>query len=199
MTRITRMTRTTRILLYILFLLPAGTASLFAQATDTIRYVKTTGTYTNNGRSWANAKSDLQGAINDLYEYLQENNLSSGSIYVAAGTYTPTETTEAEGGGLQFTAFKIYPGIHLYGGFAADESRDDAKPYKADGSVDETYRPLDHSLLSLESGQEAKSQPWNFQHQTILSGTHYTEPTFTFDYERGTFTTLFPGNSYHVV
>ena len=194
-----RINRLFRITLYTLFLLSAGTVSLFAQATDTIRYVKMSGTYTNNGRSWANAKSDLQGAINDLYEYLQENHLSSGSIYVAAGTYKPTETTEAEGGGLQFTAFKIYPGIHLYGGFAADESRDDAKPYNADGSVDETYRPLNHSLPSLESGQEAKPQPWNFQHQTILSGTHYTEPTFTFDKERGTFTTLFPGNSYHVV
>ena len=198
-TRKTRMTRITRTIIYICFLLLAGTTSLFAQATDTIRYVKTTGTYTNNGRSWANAKSDLQGAINDLYEYLQENHLTSGSIYVAEGIYTPTETTEAEGGGLQFTAFKIYPGIHLYGGFKADETDDNAQPYNADGSVNETYRPLIHTMESLESGQEAKAQPWNFERQTILSGTHLTEPTFTFDHERGTFTTLFPGNSYHVV
>ncbi len=195
----TRMARMTKTLLYTLFLLLAGTASLFAQATDTIRYVKESGTYTNNGRSWANAKSDLQGAINDLYEYLQENHLTSGSIYVAAGTYKPTETTEAEGGGLQFTAFKIYPGIHVYGGFAANETDDNARPYNADGSVNETYRPLDHSLPSLEGIQEAKTQPWNFLNQTILSGTHLTDPTFTFDRERGTFSTLFTGNSYHVV
>lgn len=194
-----RINRLFRITLYTLFLLSAGTVSLFAQATDTIRYVKMSGTYTNNGRSWANAKSDLQGAINDLYEYLQENHLSSGSIYVAAGTYKPTETTEAEGGGLQFTAFKIYPGIHLYGGFAADESDDNSRPYNADGSVNETYRPLIHTMESLESGQEAKAQPWNFQYQTVLSGTHYTEPTFTYDQKRGTFSTLFTGNSYHVV
>lgn len=188
----------TRTIFYICFLLLAGTTSLFAQS-DTIRYVKTTGSYTNNGRSWAAAKSDLQGAINDLKEYLDEYGLTSGSIYVAAGTYTPTETTEPEGGGLQYTAFKIYPGIHLYGGFAADESRDDASPYNPDGSVDETYRPLDHSLSSLESGQEAKPQPWNFLHKTVLSGTHYTVPTFTYDQEHGTFSTIFPGNSYHVV
>ena len=89
-----RINRLFRITLYTLFLLSAGTVSLFAQATDTIRYVKTTGTYTNNGRSWANAKSDLQGAINDLYEYLQENHHSSGSIYVAAGTYMVNVTTD---------------------------------------------------------------------------------------------------------
>ena len=189
----------TRNILYILFLLLAGTTSLFAQTPDTIRYVKASGTYTNNGRSWANAKSDLQGAINDLYEYLQENHLTSGSIYVAAGTYKPTETTEAEGGGLQFTAFKIYPGIHVYGGFRADETDDNARPYNADGSVNVTYRPLVDTLASLESGQEAKLQPWNFKHQTVLSGTHLTEPTFTYDQERGTFSTLFTGNSYHVV
>lgn len=198
-TRITRTTRMTRNILYILFLLLAGTTSLFAQTPDTIRYVKESGTYTNNGRSWANAKSDLQGAINDLYEYLQENNLTSGSIYVAAGTYKPTETTEAEGGGLQFTAFKIYPGIHVYGGFKANETDDNARPYNADGSVNVTYRPLVDTLASLESGQEAKLQPWYFKHQTVLSGTHLTEPTFTYDQERGTFSTLFTGNSYHVV
>ena len=189
----------TRNILYILFLLLAGTTSLFAQTPDTIRYVKESGTYTNNGRSWANAKSDLQGAINDLYEYLQENNLTSGSIYVAAGTYKPTETTEAEGGGLQFTAFKIYPGIHVYGGFKANETDDNARPYNPDGSVNVTYRPLVDTLASLESGQEAKLQPWYFKHQTVLSGTHLTEPTFTYDQERGTFSTLFTGNSYHVV
>lgn len=218
------MTRMTRNILYILFLLLAGTTSLFAQTPDTIRYVKESGTYTNNGRSWANAKSDLQGAINDLYEYLQENNLTSGSIYVAAGTYKPTETTEAEGGGLQFTAFKIYPGIHLYGGFPAEITDSDIDPADLadprgipfvttprnvtlnEGEPNEEtvtftdykYRPY-NTYHSLEEGQPAKLQPWNFKYQTILSGTHLTEPTFTYDQERGTFTTLFPGNSYHVV
>ena len=99
------MTRMTRNILYILFLLLAGTTSLFAQTPDTIRYVKESGTYTNNGRSWANAKSDLQGAINDLYEYLQENNLTSGSIYVAAGTgngYRRGNSGKDDENGLQF-------------------------------------------------------------------------------------------------
>ena len=174
--------------------------SMTVQAqSDTIRYVKTTGSYTNNGRSWSNAKSDLQSAINDLKEYLDEYGLTSGSIYVAAGIYKPTETTEAEGGGLQYTAFKIYPGIHIYGGFRADESDMDAKPYNADGTPDETYRPIDHTLTSLESGQAAKPQPWNFVNKTVLSGSHYSEPTFTYEQDHGTFSTVFPGNSYHVV
>ena len=50
-------------------LLLLGVASAAAQ-TDTIRYVKVTGQYTNNGRSWANAKNDVQDAINDLNSVL---------------------------------------------------------------------------------------------------------------------------------
>ena len=169
---------------------------------DTIRYVKTAengGAYTNNGRSWSTAKSDLQDAINDLHEYLKENNLTSGSIYVAAGTYKPSESTESNGGGLQFTSFKIYPGIHVYGGFAANESDDASNPFELnDEGTDYKYRP--HNILpALASGLEGKMQPWNFTHKTILSGSHNVEPTFSFDETKGIYNTLFPGNSYHVV
>lgn len=186
---------------HIRLLLVALVLPLAAQAqTDTIRYVKTTGSFTNNGRSWANAKNDIQDAINDLYEYLKESGLSSGSVYVGAGTYKPTESSEIEGGGLQYTAFKIYPGIHVYGGFAADETDPDANPYEMNAEgTDYKYRPHDNSLPSLESGQSAKLQPWNFEHKTILSGSHNSEPVFTFDEERGMYNTVFSGNSYHVV
>ena len=90
-------------------------ATAMAQ-TDTIRYVKTTGSYTADGRSWANAKSNLQDAINDLYDYLQRNNLKSGRVLVAEGTYTPTETTASDADGVLNTSFKIYEGITVYGG-----------------------------------------------------------------------------------
>ena len=49
--------------------------------TDTIRYVKTTangGKYANDGKSWDKAKDNVQDAINDLYDYMQRNNLHSG-------------------------------------------------------------------------------------------------------------------------
>lgn len=170
--------------------------------TDTIRYVKTDGEYTHNGRSWATAKNNLQDAINDLRQYLNDYNLKSGSIYVAAGEYKPSESTESDGGGLQYTAFKIYPGIHVYGGFPADITTDNCDPFETEQTahgINYKYRPLVDNLVSLESGQEAKKQPWNFINKTILSGSHNTEPTFEYDDTRGTYNITFPGNSYHVV
>ena len=62
--------------------------------TDTIRYVNIkTGKYANDGKTWTTAKDNVQDAINDLYNYMQLNNVHSGSVYVAAGTYTPSEST----------------------------------------------------------------------------------------------------------
>lgn len=88
--------------------------------TDTIRYVNIkTGKYANDGRTWATAKDNVQDAINDLYDYMQRNNVHSGSVYVAAGTYTPSEST-GDGSSVLSTSFKIYDGIHVYGGFNAD-------------------------------------------------------------------------------
>ena len=177
--------------------------SVIASAqTDTIRYVKTDGEYTHNGRSWATAKNNLQDAINDLRQYLNDYNLKSGSIYVAAGEYKPSESLESNGGGLQYTAFKIYPGIHVYGGFPADITTDNCDPFETEQTahgINYKYRPLVDNLVSLESGQEAKKQPWNFVNKTILSGSHNTEPTFEYDDTRGTYNITFPGNSYHVV
>ena len=94
--------------------------------TDTIRYVHPNGAYNKDGKSWANAKDRLQDAINDLYDYLVANDLTSGSVYVAAGTYVPTESTEAVGGSMLNTSFKIYAGIHVYGGF--DPVNPESKP-----------------------------------------------------------------------
>ena len=96
-----------------------GCARAWGQ-TDTIRYVHPDGKYNNDGRSWATATNRLQDAINDLRDYLAQNHLTSGSVYVAAGTYVPTESTESSGGSILNTSFKIYSGIHVYGGFNPD-------------------------------------------------------------------------------
>ena len=174
-----------------------------AQTADTIRYVKTTengGSYQGSGLSWDEAKNNLQAAINDLYQYLRSNeNYSSGSIYVGAGTYRPSESTESSGSDLQYTSFKVYPGIHIYGGFKANESDMNARPYDENGNIDTHYRPLVSNMASLESGEPAKLQPWNFENKTILSGSQNADPSFTYDDIHGTYTTIFPGNSYHVV
>ena len=53
------------------------------------------GKYANDGLSWDKAKDNVQDAINDLYDYMQRNNLHSGSVYVAGGKYEPSESTGA--------------------------------------------------------------------------------------------------------
>ena len=104
----------------------AGVSERAYAQTDTIRYVRTTGAYNNDGKSWANAKNSVQDAINDLRDYLAANNLTSGSVYIASGTYVPTESTEDIGGSMLNTSFKIYAGIHVYGGF--NEANPESRP-----------------------------------------------------------------------
>ena len=172
-------------------------SSLSAQ-TDTIRYVRTTGRYNNDGHSWQNAKDNVQEAINDLRDYLNQHNLTSGSVYVAAGTYVPTESTESSGGSMLSTSFKIYAGIHVYGGFNPDEP--EASP--ADRIMVNGKRCADnwsHSSIGTTSAEDVASQ-WDLRYKTILSGNHSTaEVVFTYDSIRGRFNTTFPANSYHVV
>ena len=159
---------------------------------DTIRYVHPNGAYENNGRSWANAKNKVQDAINDLKDYLKTHNLTSGSVYIAAGTYVPTESTESAGGSMLNTSFKIYSGIHVYGGFNPDAP----EPKPEDRIMGNGKRQGDNwsnpSGIGTVSGTDIASQ-WDFKYKKILSGNHSTTPpTFTFDSIRGRFNTAYP-------
>ena len=167
--------------------------------TDTIRYVRVDGAYNNDGLSWANAKDRLQDAINDLHDYLVANDLTSGSVYVAAGTYIPTESTEATGGSMLNTSFKIYAGIHVYGGFNPDslESKPGDRIMSNGKKCSENW--ADPSGIGTTSGTEIACQ-WDLRHKTVLTGNHTTTPpTFTFDPARGRYNTAFPASSFHVV
>lgn len=164
--------------------------------TDTIRYVDgTNGKLSNDGRSWATALKEVQDAVNDLHEYLEANNLTSGSVYVKAGTYRPTESTEQSGSGTLYTSFKIYSGIHVYGGFNATTPES---------------RPEDRILVNHDNTQTVKigERPagsdisyWSFQSPTVFTGNHNTAQatTFSWDPAHYQYKTRFPGNSYHVV
>ena len=160
--------------------------SLFVQAAQAqlVRYVTTTGTYAGDGLSWATAKNNLQDAINDLHNYMQQKGISEGGrIYVAQGKYVPTESTEQAGGGVLFTSFKMYAGISVYGGYKGDEIGDALEP--------------DNRLLKDDA-----TKPWEMKYQTILSGNHSsTQTVFQWDptNKKEVYTTSFPGNSYHVV
>ena len=175
-------------------------ACVSAQAqTDTIRYVHPNGSFENDGRSWGAPKNRVQDAINDLRDYLKANNLTSGSVYIAAGQYVPTESTESSGGSMLNTSFKIYSGIHVYGGFnpANPESKPGDRIMSNGKKCSENW--ADPNGIGTTSGEEIVSQ-WDFRYKTVLSGNHSTTPpTFSFDKERGRYNTTFPASSYHVV
>lgn len=163
--------------------------SAFAQS-DTIRYVNAkTGKYANDGRTWATAKDNVQDAINDLYNYMQLNNVHSGSVYVAAGKYTPSEST-GDGSSVLSTSFKIYDGIHVYGGFNADHPeptpndrvlstqpawRDNQSKLANDEQSTETETTLTMGqLLEKEKTEGATVMRYDFKNATIFSGNHNT-------------------------
>ena len=189
--------------------------SAFAQS-DTIRYVNAkTGKYANDGKTWATAKDNVQDAINDLYNYMQTQNVHSGSVYVAAGTYTPSEST-GDGSSVLSTSFKIYDGIHVYGGFNADKP--EATPNDRILSTAPAWRD-DQSGLANDKQSTGKEQTitmgelvkkektegdtimrYDFKNATIFSGNHNTVMgTFQWNDNKKQYDTRFPGNSYHVV
>ena len=206
-------------LLYIFLLILLSVADASAQ-TDTIRYVNAkTGKYANDGKKWETAKDNVQDAINDLYDYMQRNNLHSGSVYVAAGTYTPSEST-GDGATVLSTSFKIYDGIHVYGGFNADdpEATPDArvlsaKPAWRDGNTgkandspltdDDASKVKDMTIGALDQEEKAHGDGlmrYDFKYATIFSGNHNTVMgTFKWNDSKKQYDTRFPGNSYHVV
>ena len=184
--------------------------------TDTIRYVNAkTGKYANDGKTWNTAKDNVQDAINDLYNYMQLHNVHSGSVYVAAGTYAPSEST-GDGSSVLTTSFKIYDGIHVYGGFNADTP--EATPNDRVLSTHPAWRD-GQSGLANEKQNTGKEQTitmgdlvkkektegstvmrYDFKNATIFSGNHNTVMgTFKWNDNKKQYDTRFPGNSYHVV
>lgn len=193
---------------YIFFLLCWFPLLSYSQ-TDTIRYVKTDGAYNNDGRSWATAKNNIQDAINDLHDYLEKNNLHSGSVYVAAGTYYPSESTGYGTKGILSTSFKIYDGIHVYGGFNAKTpeatpgkrvlSTRAAWRRKTAGQGEEQTTTVDADAKITEYGDTIMA--YDFQSATILEGNHNTsiQTSYTWNDTKKQYDTRLPGNSYHVV
>ncbi len=140
-------------------------------AADEIRYVSKSGTYSNDGKSWSTAKANIQDAINDLVD-----NGLTGEVWVAAGTYTPTESTESTGGSTVYMSFKIPAGISVYGGFAGTETSKDQR-------VMNTSKPI---------GQI-------YANETVLSGDLSSAAEFTWNTTKDQWDVSFYGNCYHVV
>lgn len=116
-----------------------------------VLYVSENGRGSKDGSDWENTLSgdQLQYAINSLVE---EN--ASNMVYVAAGTYSPTETyngnTDVDS--ARFFTFSMRNGVTVYGGF--------------EGVDDETH--LTRTLDDIDENDII--EPWEYKFATILSG-----------------------------
>ncbi len=75
---------------------------------QTVIYVDATATGDDTGASWTHAYADLQDALAAA--------TSGDEIWVAAGTYKPTDTAD------RAISFTLVEGVALYGGFAGTET-----------------------------------------------------------------------------
>ncbi len=82
--------------------------SIFAQITSAQVYVKHDAVGNSDGTSWANAYESVEKAL---------SNVTSGEIWVAAGTYKPGGATPDN-----LSVFNITGNIALYGGFNGTET-----------------------------------------------------------------------------
>ncbi len=85
-------------------------------------HVKADAAGANDGTSWADAYSDLQDALALA--------VAGEHVWVAAGTYTPTEP-DAD----RTIAFELISGVALYGGFAGEEASLDQRDVVANETI----------------------------------------------------------------
>lgn len=155
-------------------------------------FLGTTGKYTNGGTSWSDAKNNIQDAINDL----RATGDGTGVVYLAAGTYYPTESTETNADGTLYTAIKIYEGISVYGGF--DEDNPESKP--EDRKIKTSSGEI--TISEYQKNSDYYPQRWQMANQTIISGDHSSQKISSYlvwNATKNNYTTQYPGNSYHVV
>lgn len=182
------MVRWNKFISALLVLLVLSVAVVTAQSTTSLRrYVDVkNGKFENDGLTWASAKNNLQNAINDLSEYMATNNLvEGGEIFVAEGTYVPSESTG--GTTTLFSAFKMAGGITIYGGFPSGGRASATDAYIEDPA----QRPMIDDY----------TYGWQFRYETILSGDllESNPASFTWDDAAQNYTAVFPSNVYHVV
>lgn len=79
---------------------------IIVQASTQIIYVRQGGT--GNGTTWATATGNLNAALQQATEGTQ--------VWVAKGTYTPTETSDRK------ISFAVSNGVQVFGGFAGNET-----------------------------------------------------------------------------
>ncbi|MEN6308535.1 MAG: chitobiase/beta-hexosaminidase C-terminal domain-containing protein, partial [Anaerohalosphaeraceae bacterium] len=90
-----------------------------------IIYVNTAATGANNGKTWANAFTRLQYALDVAMPW--------DEIWVVAGTYKPTKAVG--GTELPFRTFQMKDGVDIYGGFNGTETSRDQRDWQANPTI----------------------------------------------------------------
>jgi len=107
-------------------------------------YVKADAAGTNSGASWANAFTNPQSAF---------ANLGCTTVFIARGTYKPTQTTD------RTISFSVKPGVVVYGGFAGTEAL-----------ISDRFLPANPTVLSGDIGVAGDSSD-NSYHVVVFDGT----------------------------
>jgi predicted outer membrane repeat protein len=94
------------------------------------RFVDGNASGSNNGSDWTNAFNSLQDAL--------ENAVSGDEIWVAKGTYLPTEETDGTTDTQRKYSFMMVDGVSIYGGFAGTETAVSQRTDYSYGGVNET-------------------------------------------------------------
>ncbi len=179
-----------------------------------IRYVSQNGKYGHDGLSWATAKNNVQDAINDLVDKGLQ-----GEVWVAQGTYSPTESTEKTGGSTLYMSFKVPAGIVLRGGFhgpgtvPSGATLTTGKVLNDDGTVNTVGTSYTSGNYPGESTLDDRVQAtaqqtihgetitrdWTYKYPTILTGDLSTPAKFEWNSTKKWWDASFYGNCYHVV
>ena len=145
-------------------------------------YVSPSGKDTNDGSSWSKAFKTVQSAIYAAYP--------GDDVWIAAGTYYPTETIYDEGSNYTPSvdlsenphgkSITLQDGVNLYGGFAGNETSLDAR-------------------AKSDLNGNGLIEPWEFTNQTILTADFNGDDKWTLN-EDGTWTIEgMAENSFHVI
>ncbi len=124
----------------------AATVTLVAAGgvhAQAVHYVRASATGANDGTSWADAFTDLQSALTAAQP--------GDRVWVAAGTYQPTTTTD------RTVSFVLRPGVAVYGGFSGTEDPATFDLAGRDFIANETV--LSGDLLGNDIGSVAVDEP----------------------------------------
>jgi hypothetical protein len=100
-------------------------ALLGRSASAAVIYVDVDANGNDDGTSWTDAYNDLQDGLGDAN--------SADEIWVAEGTYTPSDKTDPND--ARSVTFQLVSGVGLYGGFDATETSRDQRDWVANETI----------------------------------------------------------------